>query len=1077
MIRRIIFFCILLFSASICFSQKIPLINSGEVIASGKVQYDSGNYAKAILEFLKVPERDTNYHVMLPELATAYNADKQYDKALETCAAGMKSPGQQKARLLKIEAFATGRKGDFKKSIELFEKAIEKYPFDLSLQFNMGVTYSNNKDYEKAKSIFFKILSMNPFFQGCHLQLAQIAIIQGQKTHGMLSLGLYLGINNTDNPRLVLLNNFVTNQVEDEATVPPTGFNACEKLDQIIRSKISMDDKFKSQFPVKVAVFRQFETLFAQLATLNTEGDDPWLKFYLPVYRLIRDENLILPFIYHVTSSSDIDAVRKWRSKNQKSLDTFFGRVNDKLHEKRAKIQAKSLGFTDDVSAWYDEQNFLEGIGEKSGDLRVGAWYYLHPNGEMWAEGKYDDKGEKSGTWKYYAKDGSIKSIENYDTGEITLYYPNGNKREYFYLKDELTEGTVDIFFDCGGLKEKIAYTAGKRNGKGVMYYASGKPEMTYQYENDNATGEFLSYYQNGKLYSKAFYKDDMLDGQYNSYYSNGNTMKEGNYVGGKLDGVWKKYLSNGKLQSSGAYVKGVAVGDWLFYDPDGSISEKRIFNDEGEFHGENTFYTNGKVRAIYTYKKDLLTKIVCYDTQGKELSKAGAENGSFSGRTHYQTGQVLSEFSYKKGKLNGTVKYYYRNGQLKNEIEYVNGLSQGPAVEFHESGEKKLDMVYVNDELHGYFIEYYPHGQIKQEGWFQNGVREQQWLEYHPDGTLDTDYFYVRGATHGKGYHYAGDGKIFQVVNYDGDRIKDLEYYDPNNTLISGKRTDKGVDVFESHYKNKKLKAAFPSICGYYDGNLMQWYSNGNLFYSYAMTDGKRNGDYVLNFVNGKTITKGKFLDDERFGHWYIYEDDGSLSSEGNYLDGERDSVWLFYYRNGKISTRTNFLKDERHGISTYYAPDGTVLMEKMLENDDIIAYRTAGPNNTWSGWITFNGNEKIELKYPDGTLAYVEGYQDGLRHGSRNSYYPNGKPCEVYNFVKGIQQGPYEIYFANGKLQEKGAFNHDELDGKVETFNEDGTVSKTEEFKFAVRNGKTIIYTKGVKKEYNFWAGTTVD
>ncbi|HYC84913.1 MAG TPA: tetratricopeptide repeat protein [Chryseosolibacter sp.] len=1076
MIRGICLVFLSLFLSTSLFSQKIPLINSGELLATSRENYDTGNYAKAAELLLQIPERDTNYVAMLPELALAYTADKQYDKALEVCSRALKKPGEFRAKLLKAEAVATDRKGDSQKGREMLTKAIAKYPFDLSLHYNLALSYFNNKEYEKATQLFFDILAVNPFHQGCHLHLAQISIMQGAKTHGMLSLGLYLGISNSDNSRLVLLNNFVDNQVADDGTIPGFASNGCEKLDQIIRSRISLDDKFKSQIPVKVPVIRQFETLFEQLGTLNGNSDDPWLKYYLPIYQVIKSENLMLPFIYHICSSSDIDAVRKWRSKNEKALNTFFEKVNNKLQEKRAKVSATMFGFAQPVSAWYDDKNLLDAIGEKSGEERDGKWVYFYDNAELMAEGQYVN-GKKIGIWKYYTNEGSLKSVENHDKGDITLYHRNGNKREYFFLKDGATDGPVEIYFECGALKEKLLYTAGKRNGKGELYYADGKTDMTYQYVDDKATGEFISYYPNGKIYSRSLYKDDMLDGKYVSYYSNGRVVKEGQYLNGKFHGPWKYYHSNGVLESTGEYVNGVGVGEWLFYDARGDLYEKRIYNSEGGLHGDNTFFKNGKPYIIYTYKKDMLTRIISHDDQGKELARSGAENGTFAAKIYFTSGQLKSEGSYRKGKIHGTWKDYWRNGKLRNEYTYDNGSLQGKATEYYESGEKRYDLQYANNALHGYFVEYYEHGQIKQEGWFQDGNREQQWLAYYSDGTLDNDYFYVKGEVSGKAYHYGVDGKLTSTLDYDGERIRELEYFDQAGKLVSTSKDDGAKRIIETRYKSKKPRGSYPLNCGVYNGNVTQWFSNGNVFYSYTMLDGKRESDYVYNDLNGQVLYKGVYMNDERTGIWKTFEENGVLASEGRYMEGKQDSVWTFYYRNGKMSIRSNFLSDERHGVSAYFAPDGTPLLEKMFDLDDIVAYRVAGPNNSWSEWIPFKGNEKIEIKYPNGNIAYVEEYQDGLRHGVRKVFFPNGKLCEGFNYVKGNYEGPYEYYYPNGKVLEKGSYKFNELNGKVELFNEDGTPARIEEYKMSTRNGKTTLYSKGVKKEFTFWDGTTVD
>ena len=86
------------------YSQKIKLINTAEVVESGKQLYDSGKYALAIEKYLTVPKRDTGYVYMLTELALAYIAAEQYDKAIATCEEGLSKPSEFRAHLLKSQA-------------------------------------------------------------------------------------------------------------------------------------------------------------------------------------------------------------------------------------------------------------------------------------------------------------------------------------------------------------------------------------------------------------------------------------------------------------------------------------------------------------------------------------------------------------------------------------------------------------------------------------------------------------------------------------------------------------------------------------------------------------------------------------------------------------------------------------------------------------------------------------------------------------------------------------------------------------------------------------------------------------
>ena len=1056
-------------------AQQIPLVNSGEVIEKAKVLYDSGDYAEAIKEFSRVPERDTNYVLMLTETALTHIAAKQYDEALAICEKGLARPSPYAPYFFRYRAIAEDKKGNLEKSVKVFREGIEKFPADYGLLYNLGITYYNSKQYEKAAEIFFQVLSFNPFHQGSHLNLGRLAIGQGRKTHAMLSLGMYLSISNTDNERLVLLNNFLDNQVTDEGTIPLFGLNESEKMDQIIRAKIAMEKNFKSEIPVAAAVVRQYEMLFQQLNTIGTNTDDPWVKTYLPIYRYIKDSDQAEPFVYHLLSSSSNATVKKWRSKNSKALTSFFESVNGAIKKQREVIALPQFGYSNPVQAWYYNDNSLSALGKyTSNEVRQGPWKFFHSNYVLSAEGSYDDAGKKIGGWKYYNKDGTVKSIEDYATGEVTVLYPNGMRREHFFLKGDEIHGDVELFFPCGALKEKLAYQNGKRNGKGQTYHENGAVKMTYEYVDNKGNGEFRTHYATGVLREVENYKDDVLSGEYRSYFANSKLETEGRYVNGEAAGEWSHYHSNGKVRRKGTYNNsGEPVGEWLYYDEAGILTEQRQFDEEGRWHGTNTHYAQGKIHYVDTYKKGVLVQSVFYDREGKEIANYGKGDGNFFVKNHFSTGQIQSEGNYRKGKNHGPWKFYNRFGKLISEYNYVDGQLQGKAVDYFPSGEKKFVIEYKDNVLHGYLQEFYRHGKLKQEGWFQEGNREQQWRTYFADGTPETDSYYLRNSYTGPSYTYAQDGKLYALTTYEENILADIKNYDAKGNLTTTKKTSEHTQSYEDRFPNKKLKGKFEMVCGDYIGQLTKWYPDGNVYYSYTFVNGKKSGPYVYNHLNGKPAMRGTFLDDKEVGHWKSFHMNGKISNEGRYVDGEKDSVWNYYNSDGKISSSITYRNGDSHGISRYFSPEGTPLLEKMYVADDLIAYRVINENDENDVWQEFSGTGTITVKSPEGKLLYEETYRDGLRHGYKRSYFSNGKLHEEYHYDNGDFEGAFATYYPDGKVEERGTFKNDEMHGTVETFRPDGSPLKVETYGMGTRHGKAIYYDKTNKKEIIFWDG----
>lgn len=1057
-------------------AQKIPLIHSGEVIDRGKFLYDSGAYEKAIAQYLTVPKRDTNYVYMLTELALAYTANEQYDKALAVCEEALSKPSIHQAHLLRTQAIATDKKGEYAKSVALFQKAIEKYPFDYSLIYNLGITYYNGKEYDKAIDCFFNVLELNPFHSGSHLNLGRISIGRGRKTHAVLSFGMYLSLSNQDNGRLVFIDKFLSNQVEEEGSLTASGTNACEKLDQILRSKIAMDNNFKTKVPVSAPVVKQFEMFFEQLSTINTKTDDRWVQYYLPIYTTLKEQNTIEPFIYNILASADNDDVKKWRKKNEKILDNFYGIANVALKKKREVLTPPSrFGFKEPVQAWYNDNRSLDALGVQKNDKNEGHWIYFHDTYEISAEGVFTN-GTKTGIWKYYYPTGEVRSIENSETGEITTFFKTGAKHQHYYLNDNNTEGDVEFYFASGGLREKLLYKQDKRNGPGQSFYPSGKKEMTYQYTDNNATGEFVSYFENGQVYNKSPYKEDKLHGKYEEYFAHGNLRMSGEYVEGEVNGPWKYYYSNGQLEKEGSSKNGLTVGEWVFYDKQGLLTGKMTFNDKGEYHGDHPNYNEGKLYYTQTYKNDILVKLVYVDRSGKEIGKFENSNGTFSAKTFYHSGQLNSEGAYKKGKADGTWRYYNPEGTKLSEYTYVDGLAQGVATEYFRSGAIKYIFPYKDNRFDGYFSEFYPDGKVKQEGWYKDGLRQQQWLTYYSDGTLESDYYYLNGVTIEATYDYNNDGKLYVTTLYDlQGNVTDIQYVNATGKVITKTRLEKGKKIFETFHTSGKPKTRFDILEGVYTGSITKWFPDGSIYYTFPMMNNQRHGTYKYYSITNQLEVEGSYVNGQQEGKWTGYTPNGLVDYTGVYINGERDSLWTNYFPHGGVSSLIAYKDDERHGVSRYNSLEGTPILEKLYERGSLVAYRKVNPDNQFGEWTLFTGNTSISVQYSNGKIAMEEHYKNGLLDGVRKLYFNTGKLYSEYSYKEGNYEGPYKMYYPSGKMREQGEYHNDELHGVIESFNEDGTLFKSETFLLGSRNGKAIVYKKGAKvKEINFWAGT---
>lgn len=1066
----IAFICI----SSVAISQKVKLVKPADVIQQASVLYDSGRYSESAALLLTIPERDTAYDDTASDLVYAYLGMKEFDKAIELTRQHLDKGVDNRVQFLRLEALALQNKGNYKEAVAALEKAIKEYPTDITLIYSLGLMQYDNKEYEKAEQNFFRTLNINPFHRGSHLKLSTLAMGQGRKVHAMMAMGMYLALNHSDNANLVLINNYLDNQVKEEGTIAAFGPNAPAKLDQMIRARIVNEQGFNSKFAVKAAVVQQYELLFDQLATIQGD-DDRYVKYYLPIYKSLKDNNAVESFVYHILSSSSIEAAEKWRNKNEKALNAFYAVTNESLAKNRKALTVPELGFEKPVAAWYNDNNQLAALGEMQNEKRTARWIYFHNNSQRSAEGSFLDD-VKTGTWTYYYRNGRVKSVENYETGEVTVYTEAGKKSEHFFLKDGEIDGDVELYYESGPVREKLKFAAGKRQGRRDLFFGDGTIKATYNYENGVVEGPYLINYENGQLKERCAYKGENLHGKYEYFHANGRVATLGEYADDNLVGLWKHYYSNGRLQRTGSYnAKGLPIGEWTYYDQRGQLTEKRNFNDEGQFQGEVTYYYNGKLYCTSLHKKDVLIRDTFYGSDGKAISTSGNNDGTYYSKNYFATGQLRSEGNYRKGKAEGNWKFYFRHGGISSEYQYVNNALNGIAKEYFPSGELKIECEYKEGQLHGYYREYYRNGQVKSEGWYQDGNREQQWLSYYNDGTRKSDYYFLQDRNIGKGYEYAPDGIIDSEVEVDQDgNLTNLQFYNEKGKPSSVKRLEKFNDVYEDFYPNRKLKSRSDVLCGQYNGKLSRYFPDGQLHFEYNFVNGQKNGPYTLFEVDGTISSAGTYADDQRQGLWKNYHENGRLYSEGYYLDDNLDSLWTYYHENGNVSARTWYRNDERDGITTEHGPDGTPLLEKLFALGDLVAYRPVSAGNNGE-WIPIKGTQKIEINYPNGKPALLQSYKNGLLHGDDILYYPDGQIFKKYHYDNGDLRGEYKAYYPDGKMMETGNYDKDERTGKFEAYAPDGKMEWMETYHLGIRHGKVVFYRKGVPyKQYDFRNGS---
>src|SRR5260370_6819379 len=179
------------------YGQKIELINSGELIKSGTMAHDSGQYKKALSLYNKISRSDTNYVRSLYERAMTCEADSQYKQAIKYCEEAFSLHEQRDyvPDLYTVYGNTLHDAGQPEKALTVFDAGIAKYPSNALLYFNKAVIELALNRYGEAEALFQKTLLVNPYMYTAHSHLVLAALRQGKIIPAYLCFTGYLLVN------------------------------------------------------------------------------------------------------------------------------------------------------------------------------------------------------------------------------------------------------------------------------------------------------------------------------------------------------------------------------------------------------------------------------------------------------------------------------------------------------------------------------------------------------------------------------------------------------------------------------------------------------------------------------------------------------------------------------------------------------------------------------------------------------------------------------------------------------------------------------------------------------------------
>ena len=216
-----------------------------------------------------------------------------------------------------------------------------------------------------------------------------------------------------------------------------------------------------------------------------------------------------------------------------------------------------------------------------------------------------------------------------------------------------------------------------------------------------------------------------------------------------------------------------------------------------------------------------------------------------------YHENKLLTEYNYKKNKLEGKATSYYQNGRKSSILNYMSGQLNGFAVFYYENGNIQCEINYdnVNKDSVFYNKVYTNKGLITYEGFYNFLKYGSDSLNYRRGGTF---YFYKsmlsKKVTVTRTYNEGGTSLHETLFNDDGICIEEGNY------LITPFGPKK-EGIYKTYYDTGNLKQSIMYQKNKMNGKMEYYYPNKQLKFSIAIENDRANGEYVEYLDDGTLL------------------------------------------------------------------------------------------------------------------------------------------------------------------------------------------------------------------------------
>lgn len=310
---------------------------SGEVeqlVKEGIEQYDNGDYKAAIATYKKALKLDKESTLVNYEIAMAYFAQEDYEKAIEHSDVVIDAKADLIEESYIIKGSALDLLGKPKEAIKAYNKAIKDYPKSHLLCYNLGLTYYKMKDFKEAEDAVQKALKNNPEHASSHLLLGYMMSESGQRAKSLLALYNFLllepgGKRGATAFEVLMEETNKGVKKGDDNTINITlsdngqsdDFMAAELMLSLLAASGDLEEnKEKTEYELFTS---NIESFFAVLGELGEDKNGFWWDFYVDFFYTMKNEGHVEAFSYYIAQSKEDTQIGTWLEANTAKFEAM----------------------------------------------------------------------------------------------------------------------------------------------------------------------------------------------------------------------------------------------------------------------------------------------------------------------------------------------------------------------------------------------------------------------------------------------------------------------------------------------------------------------------------------------------------------------------------------------------------------------------------------------------------------------------------------------------------------------------------------------------------------------------------